>query len=67
MSMQYAPQIEEEINRLTAQIEKDERLCNLYPPRWLAIQLLEGDLTLLDHSRAGAIGDRKPCMPARPA
>ena len=54
MSMQYAPQIEEEIKQLTAQIEKDERLCSLYPSRWLAIQLLEGDLTLLDHSRAGS-------------
>ena len=51
MSMQYAPQIEAEIKLLTAQIEKDEQLCSLYPPRWLAIQLLEGDLTLLDHSK----------------
>jgi len=46
--MKYAPQIESEIETLTAQIEADEHLCSLYPPRWLAIQLLEGDLTLLN-------------------
>jgi ferrous iron transport protein B len=51
MSMQYAPEIEAEIELLTSQIEKDEQLCRLYPPRWLAIQLLEGDLTLLNHSQ----------------
>ncbi|MBN2044769.1 MAG: ferrous iron transport protein B [Anaerolineales bacterium] len=54
MSMQYAPEIEAEIKLLTAQIEKDEHLCSLYPPRWLAIQLLEGDLTLLNHSQANS-------------
>ena len=45
--MKYAPEIEAEITLLTAQIEKDAQLCSLYPPRWLAIQLLEGDLALL--------------------
>ena len=46
--MKYAPPIEREIAALTDQIEADEQLCRLYPPRWLAIQLLEGDLTLLN-------------------
>ncbi len=46
--MKYAPPIEREIEFLTARIEEDEQICNLYPPRWLAIQLLEGDLTVLN-------------------
>jgi ferrous iron transport protein B len=46
--MKYAPEIEREIDLLTEQIESDEQLCRMYPPRWLAIQLLEGDLNLLN-------------------
>lgn len=46
--MKYAPAIEAEIKLLTETIANDEQLCHLYPPRWLAIQLLEGDLTLLN-------------------
>jgi ferrous iron transport protein B len=48
--MKYAPAIEREIDLLTKTIASDEQLCHLYPPRWLAIQLLEGDLTLLNGS-----------------
>jgi ferrous iron transport protein B len=46
--MIYSPPIEREIEFLTARIEEDEHLCSLFPARWLAIQLLEGDLTLLN-------------------
>ena len=46
--MIYSPEVEQEIKNLTTQIEKDQQLCHLYPPRWLAIQLLEGEFTLLN-------------------
>ena len=46
--MKYSTEVEQEISLLTEQIEEDESLCSYYPARWLAIQLLEGDLTLLN-------------------
>ena len=48
--MKYSPEVEKEIDLLTGQIEQDESLCSYYPARWLAIQLLEGDLTLLNNT-----------------
>jgi ferrous iron transport protein B len=45
--MIYSPEVEQEIELLTQQIELDESLCSYYPARWLAIQLLEGDFSLL--------------------
>ena len=47
-SMKYSPEVERELDLLTEQIEQDESLCSYYPARWLAIQLLEGDLNLLN-------------------
>lgn len=46
--MRYSPEVENEINFLTSKIEEDEALCTYYQPRWLAIQLLEGDLNILN-------------------
>ena len=46
--MRYTPEIEAEIDFLTERIEQDEILCAYFPARWLAIQLLEGDLNLLN-------------------
>jgi ferrous iron transport protein B len=46
--MRYTPEIEAEIEFLTERIEEDESLCAYFPARWLAIQLLEGDLNLLN-------------------
>jgi len=46
--MRYTPEIETEIEFLTERIEADEALCAYFPARWLAIQLLEGDLNLLN-------------------
>lgn len=46
--MQYSPEVEQEIRFLTTKIEEDENLCAFYQPRWLAIQLLEGDLNMLN-------------------
>jgi len=52
--IRYSADIEEEIARLQAAIEKSPALANQYPARWLAIQLLEGDPALLKEvSRCG--------------
>ena len=45
--IRYSADIEEEIARLQAAIEKSPALADQYPARWLAIQLLEGDPALL--------------------
>ncbi|MEJ2758817.1 MAG: hypothetical protein P8046_10095, partial [Anaerolineales bacterium] len=49
--MKYSPEVEQEIQRLSAKIEEDEVLCGYYQPRWLAIQLLEGGLNTLNGHR----------------
>lgn len=43
----YKPDIEQEISTLAAAIEKNPELRR-YNPRWLAVQLLEGDETLYE-------------------
>ncbi|HMQ34182.1 MAG TPA: ferrous iron transport protein B [Chloroflexaceae bacterium] len=45
--LRYAPPIEAELERLAAAIAAAPALAAAYPPRWLAIQLLEGDEALL--------------------
>lgn len=47
----YSPAIEAEISYLSQVIARVESLCQQYHPRWLAIQLLEGDDLLLDELR----------------
>lgn len=42
----YSPDIETELARLEEAIRRHPTLAALYNPRWLAIQLLEGDETL---------------------
>jgi ferrous iron transport protein B len=44
--VEYDPEIEQEIKRLSAAIEQTPALIATYHPRWLAIQLLEGDEVL---------------------
>jgi ferrous iron transport protein B len=46
----FAPLVAEEIDHLQLLIEADEQLGNKYPPRWLAIKLLEGDEAI--HAKA---------------
>lgn len=55
--VRYGREIEAEISRLAAAIEAAPAVAAAYPPRWLAIQLLEGDETLLAEVRAA---DRGP-------
>ncbi len=39
----YGSELEEHINELAAVISRDEKLSHHFPPRWLAIKLLEED------------------------
>ncbi|MCG3207008.1 MAG: Fe(2+) transporter FeoB [Anaerolineae bacterium] len=48
----YNRTVEAEIKRLTAAIQQVPALVQHYPPRWLAIQLLEQDEALLTEVRA---------------
>lgn len=52
----YAPEIEAEIVHLSAAAQKVPALA-LYNPRWLAIQLLEGDSALLAETQTLANGN----------
>ncbi len=45
--IRYSSDIEEEIMRLETAIRQSSALAEVYPPRWLAIQLLEDDPALL--------------------
>lgn len=55
MQIPYAPEIEAEIAGLSAAAQKIPALA-VYNPRWLAIQLLEGDSALLAETQAVANG-----------
>jgi ferrous iron transport protein B len=46
--LSYGEDIEELIIKVTNIIEKDPRLTELYPPRWLAVRLLDGDEDALE-------------------
>lgn len=50
--VRYASPIEAELGRLTDAIAAQPQLASAYPPRWLAIQLLEGDEPLLAEAEA---------------
>jgi len=41
-AVSYGPDLEQELARLEGEIGRDEELARLCPPRWLAVQLLEG-------------------------
>ena len=41
--LDYGRELEEEITKLQELISEDRELSRRYPPRWLAIKLLEGD------------------------
>lgn len=44
----YGPEIEDAIGRLVLQIETSPEIADLYPTRWLAISLIDGDLDVDD-------------------
>jgi ferrous iron transport protein B len=54
--IKYGSDIEEEISRLEAAISQVPQVALTYNPRWLAIQLLEGDVSLLSEVQAAAGG-----------
>lgn len=47
IKLQYGHELEEHIDELAAIISNDEELSQRYPPRWLAIKLLEEDEEVL--------------------
>jgi len=47
VSINYGPEVEREIRALVEEIEKIPALREKYPPRWLAIKLLENDREIL--------------------
>jgi ferrous iron transport protein B len=55
--IEYSPEIEAEIARLGLVIEQTPELEATYRPRWLAIQLLEGDESLLAEVEAAEGGE----------
>ncbi|MGD8456409.1 MAG: ferrous iron transport protein B [Anaerolineales bacterium] len=55
--MMYHADIEKEIQFLSKEIESDHELAGCFPPRWLAIQLLEGDTHI--------VSDQKNPLPAK--
>lgn len=55
--VRYHHDIEHEIAALVAAIEQVPALAGHYPPRWLAVQLLEGDEAVLSQVRSSEGGD----------
>ena len=47
-TIEYGEKIEREIKRVGDAISKDKNLLNKYPPRWLAIKILEEDEAALE-------------------
>jgi len=47
IKLYYGSELEEHINELEAIISRDEKLSHQFPPRWLAIKLLEEDKEVL--------------------
>lgn len=47
IKLHYGSELEEHINELEAIISRDEKLSHQFPPRWLAIKLLEEDKEVL--------------------
>ena len=47
IKLYYGSEMEEHINELEAVISRDEKLSHQFPPRWLAIKLLEEDKEVL--------------------
>lgn len=53
----YGHDVEPEVGALTARVARHPDLAGSYPPRWLAIKLLEGEADLLERVRSVANGE----------
>ena len=53
----YGDEIERHIADLVAVLERDPALAARYPPRWLAVRLLEGDENAREKIAASPVGD----------
>ena len=51
--LNYGHELEGHIEELEGLIAKDEELAQRFPPRWLAIKLLEGDEDVLEKTEIG--------------
>ncbi len=47
-AIKYRPEIESKLKQIVAIIEKDKELRQRFPPRWLALRLLERDSEILE-------------------
>lgn len=47
-NLYYGSELEDHLKELEGLIDKDEELSRQFPPRWLAIKLLEGDSEVLE-------------------
>jgi ferrous iron transport protein B len=47
-SIKYSKEIESKLKKLVAIVERDKELRERFPPRWLALKLLERDPVILD-------------------
>ena len=55
IDIQYGHDVEEEIGRLEKLVGGNS-LGNLYPPRWLAVKLLEEDQEIVKKVKEAAVG-----------
>ena len=53
----YGDDIEGAISVIVERVHKDEELANKYPPRWIAIKLLEGDDEVIRRVEESEYGD----------
>lgn len=53
----YGEEIEAELQTLEALIRQDITLCQTYPPRWLAVKLIEEDAVVRQHVAKSSQGD----------
>ena len=51
LKISYGREVEEEISSLQKVLSKDSELAERYPTRWLAIEILEEDMGILDKIR----------------
>lgn len=58
LKIKYGKEIEERIERLKKIIEKKAlQICKIYPPRWVAIKLLEHDPAIIEKIKSYEYGD----------
>jgi len=57
ININYGPELEAEIKKIKAIIEKDRRLSSSYDTRWLSIKLLESDKQVIDRIKSSEFSE----------